>query len=89
MNAPAECGSCGNAFEADRGQAGGIVSCPRCGKAVEVPGLRDPFWRLLQIAAVAVAVGAGVLVGGAYGPAPGVAAGLGALGFLWLLSRAL
>jgi len=51
--------SCGHRFDAREDQVGGIVNCPRCGHAVEVPGLRDPLWRLIQLSAVVIwAVGA-------------------------------
>ena len=42
----------GHTFDADAQLAGGITNCPRCGQATSVPGLKDPFWRVLQVVAV-------------------------------------
>jgi hypothetical protein len=81
--------ACGHEFEADDRLAGGITNCPRCGKAVEVPGLRDPLWRLLQGGATvmgALATAAAYVSWGAVG-ALATAACIAAL--LWLVSRAL
>ncbi len=33
---------------------GGLTNCPRCGKATQIEGLRDPFWRVIQVGAVVV-----------------------------------
>jgi len=81
--------ACGHEFEVRGDLAGGITNCPRCGKAVEVPGLRDPAWRLLQvIAAVAWACAtAGAYV--AWGLADAVTLAVCVAALLWLLSRAL
>jgi hypothetical protein len=81
--------ACGHEFEAKDDLAGGIANCPRCGRAVEVPGLRDPFWRVLQgLAALlcAVATAAAYFAWGLVG-AVATAACVAAL--LWLVSRAL
>jgi len=88
LTRPATC-ACGNEFEVVDDLAGGITNCPRCGKAVEVEGLRDPLWRLLQLAA---AVGWASATAAAYvnwgvGGAAVTALCLGAV--LWLVSRAL
>ena len=44
-----DCESCGEPFEAGDTLAGGLTNCPGCGQATRVPGLRDPFFRLVQI----------------------------------------
>jgi hypothetical protein len=81
--------ACGNEFEVADDLAGGITNCPRCGKAVEVEGLRDPAWRLLQAAAAIGWAGAtaAAYVSWGVGGAALAAVGLGAV--LWLVSRAL
>ncbi len=69
--------------------AGGIVNCPHCGKAVEVPGLRDPYWRVLQIGAAILWAG---VTAAAYFGAGSVAAAITAVmlgGAIWLISRLL
>jgi hypothetical protein len=80
---------CGHLFLADAGLSGGITNCPRCGEATEVPGLRDPIWRILVLAGVVAAGAVAWAVGAAAGPWIGLACGAGAWGLLWLLSRAL
>jgi len=45
-----DCEGCGHRFEAADTLAGGLANCPGCGKATPVPGLRDPYFRLLQAA---------------------------------------
>ena len=44
-----ECERCGKFFEAADSLAGGLTNCPACGKATEVPGLRDKFFRVIQV----------------------------------------
>ena len=44
-----ECERCGQFFEAADSLAGGLTNCPACGKATEVPGLRDKFFRVIQV----------------------------------------
>lgn len=80
---------CGHFFSAPDSLAGGIANCPSCGKAVEVSGLRDPFWRVLVAGAVVLWVGVTAAVGVAAGPAAAVLTGLTLAGVLWLISRAL
>lgn len=80
--------ACGHFFQVEETSAGGYVNCPKCGKAVEVPGLRDPLWRALQVGAVVVWVGAIYLAGAAYGAPAAILAGLVLGGLLWLVSRA-
>jgi hypothetical protein len=79
---------CSWSFDASDDLAGGLANCPSCGRAAEVPGLRDPLWRLIQVGAAIVVVGAAAYAWSQAGPAAAfaVAAVLGAL--LWLLSRA-
>lgn len=52
-----ECECCGKFFEAADSLAGGLTNCPACGKATAVPGLRDRYFRAVQVGmAVAWAV---------------------------------
>ncbi|MHC4956410.1 MAG: hypothetical protein ACYTGZ_21420 [Planctomycetota bacterium] len=44
-----DCDECGNPFDVDDKLAGGITNCPRCGNATTVPGLRDAWFRVVQI----------------------------------------
>jgi len=44
-----ECQRCGKFFEAADSLAGGLTNCPACGKATAVPGLRDKFFRVIQV----------------------------------------
>ena len=81
--------ACGWVGEVADDLVGGFANCARCGRAVEVPGLRDPFWRVLQVAAL-VAVAAGTaLAWNAAGPAAGLAVGATLALVAWLVSRAL
>lgn len=80
---------CGQLNEVSEDSAGGIVNCSGCGRAVAVPGLRDPLWRVMQVGAV---VGWAAVTAFAYATvgvvgALAVAVGVGLS--LWLLSRAL
>ena len=43
---------CGHLWYVAPDLAGGLTNCPRCGKATQVDGLKDPLWRVLQGAAV-------------------------------------
>ena len=88
MTEPAYC-DCGKMIEVSADQAGGIVNCPGCGKAVDVPGLRDPLWRLLQAGALLAVVGGTWLAGHLWGPSAAVVGGLGLAFAMWLVSRAL
>jgi hypothetical protein len=82
------CG-CGQEFTARPEQAGGIVNCPRCARAVEVPGLRDPFWRMIQAVGVVVWIAVIAAVYAWQGTAAALLAAIGGAFVLWLLSRAL
>ena len=44
-----ECEHCANVFDVGETLAGGIANCPRCEKATPVEGLRDPWFRLVQV----------------------------------------
>jgi len=44
-----DCELCGEFFEVADTLAGGLANCPACGQAVQVPGLRDPMYRLVLI----------------------------------------
>jgi len=80
---------CGKSFDAPESLAGGITNCPACGHAVEVPGLRDPYWRVLQgVAAVAWAF-ATAWTYVEFGATAAVVVAAALAGLLWLLSRAL
>lgn len=81
--------ACGHEFEVRDDLAGGITNCPRCGKAVEVEGLRDPAWRLLQVVAVAGWASATAAAYFAWGVAGAAAVAMGLAAVLWLVSRAL
>ncbi len=50
MQIRARC-ACGHLWYVAQDLAGGLTNCPRCGKATQVDGLRDPLWRVLQGAA--------------------------------------
>ncbi|MHC4448733.1 MAG: hypothetical protein ACYS0E_01150 [Planctomycetota bacterium] len=43
-----DCEHCFKPFEVQDSLAGGLANCPACGKATAVPGLRDPWFRLVQ-----------------------------------------
>jgi len=80
--------ACGHRFDVADELAGGITNCPQCGRAVAVPGLRDPFWRVLQGAAAvlwAVATAVAAVEGGALAA---VVTAVVVAGLLWLVSRA-
>lgn len=89
MPPSATCPHCQHTFAAAAELAGGITNCPHCGKAVEVPGLNDPMWRLLQFGVVLGAAAGGWIVGLTSGPLLGVTAGAAMLGGAWLVSRVL
>jgi hypothetical protein len=80
---------CGHRFEARDDQVGGIVNCPGCGKATDVPGLRDSAWRSLQVGAVLLWTGVTVAATASQGPVAGAVWAIVLGGLLWLLSRAL
>ena len=52
-NVRARC-TCGHWWFVGKDLVGGLTNCPRCGKATQVEGLRDGFWRLLQVGAALV-----------------------------------
>lgn len=86
MTRPAAC-ACGHEFEVADSLAGGIANCPRCGKAVEIPGLRDPAWRVLQaIAAVAGAL-ATTAAYVSWGIAGAIASAVCFAAAAWVISR--
>lgn len=79
--------ACGQWFECEPKFAGGFVNCPSCGKAVSVPGLRDPLWRLVQVlGVVAWCVAVGVVFASGNIQAAVITAVVGA-GVLWGVSR--
>ncbi len=80
---------CGHLFPVGENFIGGVVNCPKCGHAVDVPGLRDAAWTTLVILGVIVwgaGSAAATLIGG---PLTGVVAALAIATVLWLVSRAL
>jgi len=85
----AHCEACRRDFEAPPDRVGGFAPCPGCGKAVEIPGLSDPLYRLAQVGAVVGAVAVGFWVGQWAGLAAGLAAGVGVLAAMLLLRAAL
>ncbi|MCA8957533.1 MAG: hypothetical protein KDC87_15775 [Planctomycetes bacterium] len=88
MDVPVDC-ACGHRFSVPESLVGGLAQCPECGKATEVPGLRDPLWRVLQVLALLAVVAAawfGFQVGGAGGAMLG---GAGTAVVLWVFSRGL
>jgi hypothetical protein len=81
--------ACGHEFDVDDDLAGGITNCPRCGKAVEVPGLRDAAWRVLQVATAAAGAAATAAAFLAWGAAGALATALCFAAAAWLVSRTL
>jgi hypothetical protein len=81
--------ACGHEFEVADELAGGIANCPRCGKAVEVEGLKDPAWRLLQAVAAAGWASATAAAYFAWGALGAAATAVLLAAVLWLVSRAL
>ncbi len=81
-----KCG-CLRSFPVKDEFAGGIVNCPHCGKAVEVPGLRDPFWRVLQVGAAILWAVVTAVVFVAFGVVEGLVAAVALATSLWLISR--
>lgn len=77
-----ECERCGKFFQVADSLAGGLTNCPACGKTTDVPGLRDVFFRVIQ---VGMAIGWAFLtaVGWSLGGWPG-AVGCGVVGALVL-----
>ncbi|HEX5137507.1 MAG TPA: hypothetical protein VFY93_11075 [Planctomycetota bacterium] len=88
MTRRASC-ACGNEFEVEDDLAGGITNCTRCGKAVEVGGLKDPAWRLLQAAAAAGWACATAAAYFRWGLGGAALTALCLAAILWLVSRAL
>ena len=80
--------ACGHFFQVGEAAAGGYVNCPRCEKAVQVPGLRDPLWRLIQVGAAVAWGGATYLAGATWGVQGALLVGLVLALVLWLVSRA-
>jgi len=83
------CDHCGADCRAPAAATGGIVNCPTCGRATEVPGLRDPFWRLLKLGAILLIAGATTAVYLRLGLLPAVLVAVGLMLFFRLLSLAL
>jgi hypothetical protein len=79
--------ACGHMFSVGESFAGGIVNCPKCGHAVDVPGLRDPAWRALQVLGILIwsAATFGAICWGGF--LMGILVGLAAAGILWGVSR--
>ena len=83
------CEHCGDPFPVEPVSVGGIVNCPRCGRATSVPGLSDPLWRLIQAGVVGLAAAALALGWIHRSPLDGVVAGAAVLALGWLATRAL
>ena len=80
---------CGQLNEVADEFAGGIVNCSGCGRAVAVPGLRDPPWRAMQVGAVVGWAAVTAFVYSTAGASWALVVGVGVALALWLLSRAL
>ena len=88
MSVEVSCG-CGAVFDANDRLAGGVTNCPSCGRAVDVPGLRDPAWRAIQALALVAVAGVGAVAYARGGVGAAAIAILIAGAALWLISRAL
>lgn len=88
MSIPVAC-DCGRRFECDARLAGGFVNCPSCERAVAVPGLRDPLWRVLQVGAALLLFGVVCWTLAAGGFVAAVLAAIVGGALLWGLSRLL
>jgi hypothetical protein len=80
---------CGQPNEVAPELAGGIVNCSGCGRAVAVPGLRDPFWRVLQVGAAIGWAAATAWTYAAAGLMWAVVVAVVVAASAWLVSRAL
>lgn len=87
MRDPVTCPHCRHAFEPRADQLGGLIACPTCGRVVDVPGLNDPLWRLLQAGALVVAIVLGLWFGRDEAWHGALAAGL-VLAAAWLVRLA-
>lgn len=87
MSVTARCPE-GHTFQVDASLTGGITNCPTCGQATDVPGLKDPFWRVLQVIAAFGWLCATFAAFSWFGPLEGIAAGIGLAALIWLVSRA-
>jgi hypothetical protein len=83
------CPHCRTQLEVAGRLRGALLNCTKCGRVVEVPGLRDPLWLLLRLAALALGLSLVWLLEPHWGPWGAAAAGAGTVALLWLLSRAL
>ena len=79
---------CGHLNEVDEKLAGGIVNCAGCGRAVQVEGLCDPYWRSIQGVAVVGWAGATAWAYVSAGLMWALIVGLAGAALLWLASRA-
>lgn len=87
MNIDVRCSSCANLFVVGSKLAGALTNCPTCGRATEVPGLRDPLWRLIQWGFLGAAFLASAYCWMEMGPVMGLAAAIVTLGLGWAVSR--
>lgn len=87
MSVTARCPQ-GHEFRVAKSLVGGITNCPQCGQATDVPGLNDPFWRVLQVVAAFGWLCSTFAAFLYFGPLQGCAAGLGLAALIWLVSRA-
>ena len=86
MSIPVGC-DCGHYFTADAKLAGGFTNCPRCGRAVAVPGLRDPIWRAVQVGALGLWVLGVAWAATAWGAGAALLVAIGGALLLWVISR--
>jgi hypothetical protein len=83
------CPNCRASTEVATGFRGGLINCQRCGKVIEVAGLRDPLWWLLRTGATLAIGAATVLAVEHFGIARGMLSGAALATIAWLLSRGL
>ena len=76
MPHPTTCGTCRHSFDPPLGTTGGIVNCPKCGKAVEVGGLDDPLWWTIRWVLIPLAIVVAGVIGAFVGKGPGAITGV-------------
>jgi hypothetical protein len=78
------CPHCRTPAEVPSRLRGALINCRKCGRVVDVPGMRDPLWVLVRIGLVALVI-ASVWLGTELGSLwLGLAAGAVVAFFAWL-----